>query len=66
MSRRGWGEIPRCALCGTRDNLEYCSMCKHYFCAECKGKYPERVMAMMKEKSQTALDWIANWLGIKQ
>ena len=47
MSRTGWD---KCRLCGTTENLEYGSMCKKYFCKDCKGKYPERVEAMMQEK----------------
>lgn len=40
----------RCRLCGTAENLEYCGMCRKYFCVDCKKKYPERVEAMMNEK----------------
>jgi hypothetical protein len=59
----GWDTTPRCRLCGTTENLQYCDMCKYYFCDDCRKKYPERVMAMMKEKSQNAFDWLQNALG---
>ena len=64
-----------CALCGTDQNLEYCAMCKHYFCTRCKTRYPARVAAMMREKaamirekSKYAGDLIGdflNFLGVK-
>jgi len=35
--------VNRCRLCGTTENLEYCDLCKHWFCPTCKQNYPERV-----------------------
>ena len=59
MSRE-FGYGPKiCRLCGTTENLEYCSMCKYYFCTVCKHKYPERVKAMMEEH---VVDPISDWL----
>lgn len=59
MSRQFNTDPAKCRLCGTTENLEYCSLCKKYFCAECKEKYPERVEAMMQEK---VVDPIKNFM----
>lgn len=42
--------VPRCRLCSTTNNVEYCSMCGHYFCPTCKDKWPERFSAAVQEK----------------
>ncbi|MDE2107239.1 MAG: hypothetical protein KGL39_59125 [Patescibacteria group bacterium] len=36
-----------CALCGTTENLEYCSACHRYFCPNCKGRYLDRGQAAL-------------------
>jgi hypothetical protein len=56
----------QCRLCGTRDNLEYCGMCKKDFCPTCKEKYPERVEAMMQEKVFDPIDDFLRSIGFKK
>ena len=58
----GWDTTPRCRLCNGTENLEYCNTCKYYFCTECREKYPERVIEMMKEKTQDFGSWLAKRL----
>jgi hypothetical protein len=60
-TRTGW---EKCRLCGTTQNLEFCNMCKHYFCKDCKQKYPERVEAMMQERVWDPLRDILKSTGI--
>jgi hypothetical protein len=39
----------KCCICGSTENLSYCSLCKEYFCEVCETKYPERVAAAMEK-----------------
>lgn len=60
MSHRFNEPAPKkCRLCGSTENLEYCSICHKYFCQDCKDKYPERVEAMMQER---VVDPVKNFL----
>lgn len=50
----------QCRLCGTTENLSYCSLCGHWFCPECEKNYPERVKAFKQEK---IVDPIKKWVN---
>lgn len=39
----------RCHLCKTTTQVEFCSSCSHYFCADCRGRYFSRGIAALEE-----------------
>ena len=48
----------KCYFCDST-STQYCSLCGHYFCDTCRGKYDKRIIAMIKEKfKKIGLEWL--------
>jgi len=44
--RVGWITVPRCVVCGSTEDVEYCSICREYMCRRCErdpSKWPLRI-----------------------
>jgi len=38
--------VPRCVICGSTEDVEYCPICKEYMCRRCErdpSKWPLRI-----------------------
>lgn len=40
----------KCHVCGQTGDIDYCSLCDHWFCRDCKTRIAERVWAAILEK----------------
>lgn len=38
---------PHCAICGTTEQLSWCSTCKVWLCSRCQRNYPARGIAAL-------------------
>jgi hypothetical protein len=42
-------EVGTCAVCGQEKEVTYCALCDKMLCSECKGNYPARFKAAVRE-----------------
>ena len=54
-----------CHFCHTPYNVNYCGMCKHWFCPTCGRRYDKRIAAMAREKGGDIIDWLGGLFGFK-
>lgn len=41
--------IGKCHICKDNTSIQYCSLCKHWFCADCRGKFFHRGLEAIKQ-----------------
>src|SRR5207244_3578270 len=41
--------IGRCHICWADTEIAYCTLCRHWFCATCRGKWTQRMFAAIKQ-----------------
>ncbi len=50
--------MTKCYFCPSEDT-KYCSLCKNYFCENCKKRYDKRIIAMIKERfAKMGKEWL--------